>query len=109
MREEAEARAKGHLPTGGMHPPRWYPQHRLMDWPDCNLDLQCSCGAGTTTYPCKLLASRHGNRTFADVLPRLRCKRCGQAPREIYLVAGFQREIAPGPDPDWSLPLRLFS
>lgn len=90
---------------GQMHPPPWNPNHRLLDWPDCSLDLACSCGS-SVMYPCKLLASRHGNRTFAEVLPRLKCKRCHIVPPEIFLVGGYHRQFGSGgPSPDWSLPL----
>jgi hypothetical protein len=88
-----------------MHPPSWNQNHRLMDWPDCCLDLHCACGYAVV-YACKLLATNHGNRTFADIVPRLRCQRCGNPPPAVYLVAGFHRTFgAGGPPPDWSLPL----
>ena len=90
-----------------MHPPQWNQNHRLLDWPDCTLDLACaSCGCSSQPS-CKLLAGRHGNRTFAEVLPRLKCAKCRRPPVEVYLVAGHHRKLMPGPDPDWSLPLRI--
>ena len=89
----------------GMHPPVWNQSHRLLDWSGCSLDLACSCGS-SVMYPCKLLAQRHGNRTFVDVVPRLVCKQCRKRPSIVYLVAGFHRTIGHGgPQPDWSLPL----
>lgn len=91
-----------------MHPPPWNQNHRLMDWPGCSIELRCPGCTATCMYPCKLLASQHGNRTFVDVLPRLVCKRCRLHPAEIYLVAGHHRNFGSGgPGPDWSLPLRV--
>ncbi len=46
-------------------------------------------------YACKLLASKYRNRTFVDVLPRLKCRRCRLALSEIYLVAGHHRTLVP--------------
>jgi hypothetical protein len=45
---------------------------------------------------------QHGDRTFADVLPRLRCRQCGKAPAPVYLCAGH-REHNHGAPPDWAI------
>lgn len=105
MREEQGSKASGHLPGGGMHPPTFRPQQRLMDWPDCSLEMRCPACNTITLYPTKLLASRHGNRTFADVLGRMKCKRCAVAPAAVYLCAGHRTRNG-GPDPDWAVELR---
>ncbi len=90
-----------------MHPPPWNQNHRFLDWPECCLDLRCACG-WSVSYACKLIASRHGNRTFAQVLPRLKCSRCHKSPADIHLVASHHRTLGNGgPEPDWSLPLRV--
>ena len=90
-----------------MHPPRWYQGHYLLDWPDCWIEVRCRCGS-SISYPCKLMASKHGNRQFQDVLPRLKCKKCRSAPEETYLVAGHHRTFGSGgPEPDWSVPIRI--
>ncbi len=55
--------------------------------------------------PVRLLIEQHGDRTFAEVLARLKCKSCRQAPAPVYLVAGHQRTFCYGGPPDWSLEL----
>ncbi len=96
------------VPGEALHVPQWNRNHRLLDWPGCSIELRCGCGL-SSMYPCKLMASRHGNRTFADALPRLRCKQCKESPAELYLVAGHHRTFGSGgPGPDWSLPLRAY-
>ena len=99
MREETNTRENGHLQGIAKQPPAWNQNQRLLEWPECTLDLSCTCGF-SSGYPCKLLAARHGNRTFADLLPRLKCRVCRSAPAEIFLVAGHQRQLRPGPNPD---------
>ena len=106
-REEEEARAKGYLSGHAKHPPAWHQTQRLLEWPGCSIEARCGCGS-SSSYPCKLMASRHGNGTFVDILQRLKCSRCKAPPAEMYLVAGHHRTFGSGgPDPDWSLPIRL--
>ena len=88
--------------NGGMHPPPFRPHQRLSDWPGCILELHCC--KGTTRYPVRLLASRHGDCTFAQVLGRLRCGQCHNKPAPVYLCAGH-REHAGGAPPDWAIEL----
>ena len=85
-----------------MHPPPFRPAQLLSDWPDCQLELHCC--AGTTIYPVRLLAARHGDRTFADLLTRLRCKRCRRPPEQVWLCAGH-RQFNHGAPPDWAIEL----
>ena len=106
MREEEASKAKGYVSGSAKHPPTWRRGQRLLEWPDCCIEVRCGCGSASMT-PCKLMALQHGNRTFAEVLGRLRCKRCRAAPKETYLVAGHHRTFGSGgPPPDWSLPIR---
>ena len=56
-----------------MHPPPFRRGQRLSDWPSCHLDVRCCIGA--KLYPLRLLATKHGERTFDEVLTRLRCER----------------------------------
>jgi len=87
-----------------MHPPRFLPSQRLLDWPACFLELHCC--KGKSVYPVRLLAERRGNFTFAETLTRLRCDRCRrklQGP--VYLCASPQREFQGGAAPDWSIEL----
>ena len=87
-----------------MHPPRFLSNHRLLDWPDCFLELHCC--KGKTLYPVRLLAERSGNLTIAELLARLRCEKCRRKMRgPVYLCAGHQREFQGGAVPDWSLEL----
>jgi hypothetical protein len=85
-----------------VHPPPFRLAQRLSDWPACNLELNC-CG-GKTVYPLRLLAQQQGNRTFAEILSRLRCRRCRQPPAPVYLCAGH-REHNFGAPPNWAIEL----
>jgi hypothetical protein len=85
-----------------MHPPPFRLDHRLLDWPGCRLELQCC--KGTVLAPVRLLATQHGNATFAHILNRLRCGKCGGKPAAVYLCAG-QRQATGGPAPDWAIEL----
>src|ERR1051326_4653958 len=85
-----------------MHPPPFRPDHHLSDWPDCRLELWCC--KGTVGYPDKLLIQRNGDRTFAEVLNRLRCSACGGKPAPVYLCAGH-REHGNGAPPYWAVEL----
>jgi hypothetical protein len=85
-----------------MHPSPFHMGHRLSDWPDCRLELHCCRGA--TIYPVRLLAKDRGDRTFAEILPRLRCRRCKGTPAPVYLCAGH-RERNLGSPADWAIEL----
>jgi hypothetical protein len=54
----------------------------------------------------RLLAKKYGNRTFAEILPRLRCEQCERppAPAPVYLCAGH-RVLCFGAPPDWAIEL----
>ena len=85
-----------------MHPPPFRPTHHLSDWPDCRLELHCCRGA--TVYPVRLLMKNSGDRTFADVLSRLRCSRCKRPPAPVWLCAGH-RQHNHSAAPDWAIEL----
>jgi hypothetical protein len=85
-----------------MHPPQFAIHHKLSDWPDCQLELQCC--KGTTIVPVRMLANSHADRTFAEVLSRLRCQKCGKSPAPVYLCAGH-RESSGGAPADWAVEL----
>jgi len=38
-----------------MHPPPFYPSHRLSDWPDCCLEVRCPCSERVVVLPVRLL------------------------------------------------------
>jgi hypothetical protein len=85
-----------------MHPPAFRLAHQLSDWLDCSLELHCC--QGTTILPLRLLAMKRGDKTFAEILPRLRCKRCNRPPAPVYLCAGH-REHNHGAPADWAIEL----
>jgi hypothetical protein len=72
-----------------VHPPPFRRQQRLSDWPDCRLELHCC--RGQSVYPVRLMLRDHGDRTFAEVLAKLRCRQCGRPPAPVYLCAGTSR------------------
>jgi hypothetical protein len=50
------------------------------------LDLRCDCG-NVVRYPLRLLGQRvGGDRRLGEVLPLLRCRRCGGRPSRIVLL-----------------------
>jgi hypothetical protein len=87
-----------------MHPPRFLPSHRLLDWPDCFLEHHCC--QGKIVYPIRLLVSERGNPTFAETLVRMRCNKCGSKLKgPVYLCASHNRKFQGGGAPDWSIEL----
>jgi hypothetical protein len=59
---------------------------RLRDVTGWWLEIRCGCGA-TTAYPLRLMAGEQPrNPTLSEVLPRLRCKRCGERPTAARLI-----------------------
>ena len=103
-REAQESEAKGYLAHGGLHPPAFLPSQRLLDWPECRLEMRCGACGSTVLFPTKLLAERHGNKTFSEVLGRVKCRRCGKPPESVYLCAGHRTQHG-GPAADWSIEL----
>jgi hypothetical protein len=59
---------------------------------------------GRSVIPVRLLIREHGDRTFAHVLAKLRCKQCRKPPAPVYLCAGH-REHTMGAPPDWAIEL----
>lgn len=75
-----------------MHPPKFLPDHRLSDWPECVLEIRCRiCGGRSASCAVKGLIRWYGDRTFAEVLARLRCKYCRKKPAPVYLCASPHR------------------
>ena len=85
-----------------MHPPSFLLAHRLLDWPEWSLEVRCC--KGIVLYPVRLLAEKHGNRTFKNVLRGLRCRRCGRKPAPVFLCAGHRLHSGGAP-PDWAVEL----
>jgi hypothetical protein len=58
---------------------------KLCDLGEAWLSLRCT--SRTTQIPMKAMAERHGtHRRLSEVLPKLRCRQCGQAPVKIELT-----------------------
>ena len=85
-----------------MHPPPFRLGQRLSDWPACRLELHCC--RGQSVIPVRLFIRDHGDRTFAQVLAKLRCTQCRKPPAPVYLCAGH-REHTMGAPPDWAIEL----
>jgi hypothetical protein len=89
-----------------MHPPKFRKDHRLSDWPDCYLELRCQAGCGRIVIPpIALLMRELGDTTFAEMLPKLRCRQCRAKPAPVFLCASFHRSHCGGPAPDWAIEL----
>ena len=87
-----------------MHPPKFSFEQRLSDWPACALELTCC--KGILLIPVPLLLRQHGDRTFNDLLQRLRCDRCGRLPAPVYLCAShFRKGNSLGTTADWAVEL----
>ena len=85
-----------------MHPPPFRHEDRLADWPDCFLHLYC---CRHTTPSVRSYLTRLGDVRFSELVTRLRCQVCGQAPAPAYLCASQHREACGGPHPDWAIEL----
>ena len=96
--------ANGYMPSGGLHPPTFRVSQRLLDWPNCRLEMRCGSCRSTVLSPTKLIAERHGNLLFSEVLGRVKCQRCGGRPESVYLCAGHRTRNGGAPA-DWSIEL----
>jgi hypothetical protein len=86
-----------------MHPPRFLISHLLSDWPECFLEIRCRpCGDRSSQCAIKGLIRWYGDRTFAEVLARIKCKYCRKRPARVYLCASQHREGCKGL-PDWAV------
>lgn len=80
-----------------MHPDPFDPHQNLSDWPDCVLEVECSCSAGVKLYPVRMLLGMYRDRSFIKLTAALRCSACGSKPVALYLVAGMHRKPTGGP------------
>ena len=86
-----------------MHPPLFRIQQLLSDWPDCWLELSCSSCGRKAIYPVGMMHKQFGDRSFEQLMPRLKCKGCGASPAPVYLGARHPRGHGGGPPPDWAV------
>ena len=58
---------------------------KLRDLGEAWLSLRCT--SRTTQIPMKMMAESYGtHRSLGEILPKLRCRQCGQAPERIELT-----------------------
>jgi hypothetical protein len=69
--------------------PAYRHSHYLSDWP--NRGVEVICCKGTTMIPVKMLLRDHGDRTFQDLLARLRCSRCRGWPKRVVELIPVRR------------------
>jgi len=87
-----------------MHPPRFLRTHLLSQWPECSLEIGCRrCETRTMTIAVKGLMRWYGNRSFADILDRLRCKYCRRRPTTVRLHAMRGNDAVSDALTSWSL------
>jgi hypothetical protein len=79
---------------------------RLSVWRDYRLEMHCCrCEQRTTSIEVKGLIRWHGDRTFAEILSRLRCMFCRQRPTFVSLCSGTAGDAAVKHSASWSLVL----
>lgn len=62
--------------------------HRLSVWRDYRLEMHCCrCEQRSTSIEVRGLIRWHGDRTFAEILSRLRCMFCRQRPTFVSLCS----------------------
>jgi hypothetical protein len=87
-----------------MHPPKFLRTHLLSQWPECSLEIGCRrCETRTMTIAVKGLMRWYGNRSFADILDRLRCKYRRRRATTVRLHAARADEVAPNALTSWCL------
>lgn len=78
--------------------------HRLSVWRDYRLEMHCCrCEQRTTSIEVKGLIRCHGDRTFAEILSRLRCMFCRQRPTFVSLCSMTAGDTAVKHGGGWSL------
>jgi len=80
--------------------------HRLSVWRDYRLEMHCCrCEQRSTSVEVKGLIRWHGDRTFAEILPRLRCMFCRQRPTFVSLCSLTTNDATVKHGGVWSLHL----
>lgn len=87
-----------------MAPAKFSHNHRLSVWRDYRLQMHCCrCEQRSTHIDVAGLIRWHGDKTFAEILPRLRCMFCKQRTTFLSLVAVTQRDAGDMQGSTWSL------
>jgi hypothetical protein len=80
--------------------------HRLSVWRAYRLEMHCCrCEQRSTSIEVKGLIRWHGDRTFAEILARLRCMFCRQRPTFVSLCSIAADDTAMKNGASWSLVL----
>jgi hypothetical protein len=89
-----------------MHPPRFLYSHRLSDWQECCLQMHCRlCEQRSAVMQVKGLMRWYGNRTFAEILSRLRCQFCRRRPSAVFLKTIRSADSNAAQGDQWTLDL----
>jgi phage FluMu protein Com len=88
-----------------LRPPPFRLNHRLSDWAECWLEMKCpKCNGRQSISPIKLIIAKHGERTFLDLIRKLRCSVCGELAAPVYLCASASRTGGHGgAPPNWAI------
>ncbi len=83
-------------------------RHRLSVLRDYRLEMHCCrCEQRSTSIEVRGLIRWHGNRTFAEILSRLRCMFCRQRPTFISLCSATMSDTTAKQGASWSLVLTV--
>ncbi len=76
-----------------MPPAKFSRHHRLSVWRDYRLHMHCCrCEERTTYIEVAGLIRWHGDKTFTEILRRLRCMHCKGRPTFIFLGTNIVRD-----------------
>jgi hypothetical protein len=89
-----------------MPPAKFSHNHRLSVWRDYRLHMHCCrCEQRSTHIEVAGLIRWHGDKTFTELLPRLRCMFCKQRPTFLSLAPNVVRDAGETQGATWSLVL----
>ena len=78
--------------------------HRLSVWRDYRVEMHCCrCEQRSTHIEVAGLIRWHGDKTFSEILPRLRCMFCKQRPTFLFLAAMTEHDAGAIQGSAWSL------
>jgi hypothetical protein len=89
-----------------MPPAKFSRHHRLSVWRDYRLHMHCCrCEQRSTHIEVAGLIRWHGDKTFTELLPRLRCMFCKQRPTFLSLAPNIVRDAGETQGATWNLVL----